>query len=370
MVQSEQKWLANLQLSNGALAFRGKENGTVSIVPYFSSITAIALLQKAPELEYEDVVTDYFDWHFAHLNGVASDIYGVPGTIYNYSAEVLNGIVQWEKTEQKYDSTDSYAALFLIALWEYYEQTGNAAYLMEHYWHITDVIGAMNATFDKDGLSYAKPNYRVKYLMDNAEVYKGISCAINLFEQVFLPRYDEGTMEKNDVKQTIAHLQEKKDGQEQAFRTILWNEVEQRYEIGINNSGVALDFSGWSEFYPDAVAQLFPILFGVLDPDSERARKLYQTFGEYFDWEDMAHYEKGDADFYWGLTAYAGALMRDEKKVYTYLDYYMDKVIPNYEYPAYNADVAWVVLASAEIARFYQEQMQKIDPLGIVTVTR
>ena len=155
-----------------------------------------------------------------------------------------------------------------------------------------------------------------------------------------------------------------------AFRTILWNEVEQRYEIGINNSGVALDFSGWSEFYPDAVAQLFPILFGVLDPDSERARKLYQTFGEYFDWEDMAHYEKGDADFYWGLTAYAGALMRDEKKVYTYLDYYMDKVIPNYEYPAYNADVAWVVLASAEIARFYQEQMQKIDPLGIVTVTR
>lgn len=368
LIKNEQKWLASLQQSNGALAFRGKENGIVSIVPYFSSITAIALLQKAPDLEYAEVVTDYFEWHFAHLNDAESDKYGVPGTIYDYSAEVSNGVVRWEKTKQDYDSVDSYAALFLIALWEYYEQTGNEEYLIKHYQQISDVVGAMNATIDNDGLSYTKPDKRVKYLMDNAEVHQGLSCAVNLFERVFLPHYDEGTSEYIYAKQTLSHLQESKNKQEQAFHTKFWNEAEQRYEIGINNADAVLDFTGWTEFYPDAVAQLFPFLFGLLDPDSERARNLYNKFGENFEWEKMAHYEKGDASFYWGLTAYCGALMRDEKKTRAYLDYYISKVVPDYEYPAYNADVAWVVMASAEMARFYQEQMHKIDPLGIVSV--
>lgn len=368
VIKAEQEWLAGLQQSNGALAFRDKENGTVNIIPYFSSITAIALLQKAPDLRYEDVATNYFDWHFARLNDATADKNGVPGTIYNYSAEIVNGVVQSEKTEQEYDSTDSYAALFLIALWEYYEQTGNAEYIMTHYQQINAVLEAMDATLDKDGLTNAKPDYQVKYLMDNAEVFKGVSCALKIFEEVFLPGFDDRTSEYNNIRQTIVYLQETKVRQEQAFSTILWNQEEQRYEIGINRNGSALNFEGWTNFYPYAVGQLFPILFGVLDPDSEQARNLYQTFGDYYAWEDMAHYENGSADFYWGLTAYCGALMRDEVKVHAYLDYYKVKVAPNHKYPVYNADVAWVVLASAEMARFYQEQMDRIDPLGIVSV--
>lgn len=368
VIESEQKWLASLQQSNGALAFRGKENGTVSIIPYFSCITARALLQKSPGTEYTDVVKNYFNWHFAHLNDAASDINKVSGTIYDYSAEILNGVVQFEKTEQEYDSTDSYAALFLTALWEYYNQTGNSEYLIAHYPQITDVIGAMNVTVDTDGLSYAKPSYKVKYLMDNTEVFNGISCAINICEQVFLPHYSEGTPEYGSIKRTIEYLHEIKDRQEQAFRTMLWNEGEQHYEIGVDNSGKALDFNGWSKFYPDAVAQLYPILSGIIPPDSEQALYLYNTFGEHFHWEKMAYFQNGDTDFYWGITSYMGAIMHDEEKVRSYIDYYMAKVSPDYKYPAYNADVAWVVMASAEMASFYQEQMRKIDPLGIVTI--
>lgn len=366
VIQSEQEWLANLQLTNGALPFRYEDNGTANIIPYFSDITAIALLQKAPDLEYTDVVTDYFEWYFAHLNDADADKNGVAGTIYNYSAEVLNGVVVSETTEQKYDSIDSYAALSLIALWEFYEQTGNADFIINHYYQIINIIGAMNGTIDVDGLSYVKPNYQIKYLMDNAEVYQGLSCASSLLEKVFLPHYNEGTQEYNDIKQMLVNLEETKDGQEKAFNTILWSETEQRYEIGIDNDGDVLNFCGWTEFYPDAVAQLFPILFGVIDTDSERARNLYFTFGQYFDWENMAHYENGDASFYWGLTAYCGALMLDEEKVLSYLDYYKNKVMPNHEYPAYNADVAWVVLACSKMFSYYQDQMQRVDPLGII----
>jgi hypothetical protein len=367
VIANEQKWLAGLQQSNGALAFRSKNNGTVAIIPYFSCITAIALLQKAPDKAYADVVKGYFDWHFAHLNNAVTDKSGIAGTIYDYSAEVLNGVVRSQNTEQEYDSIDSYAALFLIALWEYYEQTGNVEYLTVHYRQINDVIGAMNATIDETGLSTVKPTLPVKYLMDNTEVYKGLTCAINLLQQVFLPQFKE-TSEYHNLKQKIAHLQNLKNRQEQAIETLLWNGEEERYETGINNDGTVLEYTGWTDFYPDAVAQLFPVIFEVIDPESERARNLYHTFGEYFKWEELAHYKNGNASFYWGLTAYCGAIMRDEVKVDAYLEYYQKNVPPNYEYPAYNADVAWVVLASAEMARYYELQMTKVDPLGLVKV--
>ncbi|MGD9676952.1 MAG: hypothetical protein AB7V16_01130 [Vulcanibacillus sp.] len=368
MVESEQEWLVSLQQSNGALAFTEVENGTISIVPYFSSITAIALLQKSLNVEYVDEVKAYFDWHFARLNNVKSDKTGTAGTIYNCTADVVNGVVVSEYNNQGYDSVDSYAALYLMVLWNYYEQTGDAEYLIQHFSQIMAVIGAMNATIDNDGLSYYKPNGDVKYLMDNSEVYQGVLSAIKLLEQVFLPHFGKETKEYCEVEQVITHFHEINSKQALAFDTILWNDTEQRYEIGLNKEGTILNFNSWKNFYPDAVAQLFPIIFGVIDSDSTRAIKLYDTFGENFEWQSMEHYNKGYIDFYWGLTAYCGALMHDEEKVYAYLNYYKNNVSPNHDYPAYNADGAWVVLASAEMNQYYKEQMQRIDPLGLVSV--
>lgn len=296
-------------------------------------------------------------------------VYPVGNTRINFdSAVAASYVTQCETTEQEYDSTDSYAALFLIALWEYYEHTGNTKYIIDHYEEIAAILGAIEATTDEDGLTYAKPDYLVKYLMDNTEVYKGLSSALKLYESVLLPGFGKETSEYISIKQKISYLKQIKNRQEQAIKTILWNEEEQRYEVGICIKGEALTFEGWSDFYPYAVGQLFPIIFGVIEADSEQARNLYRTFSEYYAWQEMAHYEKGESNFYWGLTAYCGALMRDEEKVRAYLEHYKVKVNPNYEYPAYNADVAWVVLASAEMARFYQEQMDKIDPWGIVSL--
>lgn len=369
VIRSEQQWLAGQQLSNGALAFRATENGTASINPYFSCITALALLEEGPDgIKYVDAVKRHFDWHFAHLNNAASDQHGVAGTIYNYSAEVLDGVVLKEITEQKYDSTDSYAALFLIALWESYNKTGDAEYLVERYPKITAVINAMISTIDSEGLSFVKPDSSIKYLMDNAEVYQGLSSAINLLKKVFLPLYQKGTPEHSGASELLASLQETKERQAESFAKLLWNGTEQRYEVGIDKEGKPLAFQGWTHFYPDAVAQLFPIIYKVIEPDSRQAQYLSQAFGEHFQWEKMEHFEDGHANFYWGLTAYCGALMGDEEKVLSYLDCYMQKVPPDYKYPAYNADVAWVVMACAEMARQYSEQMHELDPLGLISV--
>lgn len=367
LIHSEQAWLASLQLSNGALPFRGRYNGSAYIVPYFSSITAIALLQNTSE--YKDVVADYFGWHFSHLNDAQADINGISGTIYNYNAEISDGIVQYETTDKKYDSIDSYAAFFLIALWEYYEQTEEKEYLYIHYSDIVQVTKALEATIDdQDGLSYVKPDYQVKYIMDNVEVYEGISCAINIFQHVFLPHYADNTYEKNEVQNILNRLTAINSKQMESIERKLWNVVEQRYEVGLNNVDGRLDFSGWTQFYPDAVSQLFPIIFGTIEPDNDRARSLYDKFSNHFDWENFEHHLNGDAKFYWGILAYCGALMHDEEKVKDYLDYYAKNIMKNHDYPVYNADVAWVVLACSEMANYYQDEMRKIDPLGIVTL--
>ncbi|MGI5849882.1 MAG: hypothetical protein ACOX8Q_07440 [Christensenellales bacterium] len=367
IIKSEQQWLANIQLSNGALPLRGKDDGIARIVPYFSSITAIALLQE-PDIKHVNAVTEYFDWYYSHLNDVQSDINGIAGTIFDYSAEISDGAVKLEKTEKKYDSIDSYAAVFLMAQWEFYKQTDKGEYLIAHYPEILYIIEAMNATIDQDGLSYAKPDYKIKYLMDNTEVYQGLSCAINLFDQVFLNQYQKGTNEYSEAEKMLKRLQQNKDQIERGIQTILWNEDLQRYEIGLDTFGTILKFDGWTEFYPDSVAQLFPILFRIIEPESKRARDLYQTFCQYYNWADLEHYENGEENFYWGLVAYCGALMGDEEKVTRYLNYYIKNVMPDHNYPAYNADVAWVVLACSKMVTYYEQQIKFIDPLGIVSL--
>jgi hypothetical protein len=130
---SEQAWLSNLQLSSGALPFRAPEDGSVHIVPYFSDTVAVALLQGAPSQEYLEEVKAYFDWRFSHQNDASTDYNRIAGTIYDYDAKVENGVVVSESTKEKYDSVDSYAASFLMALWEYHNKAHDDAYLIDHY---------------------------------------------------------------------------------------------------------------------------------------------------------------------------------------------------------------------------------------------
>ena len=58
----------------------------------------------------------YFNWHAAHINP-DSTIFDYTGTYPNYSST------------GDYDSTDSYGALFLMALWQYYVATGDADFV-------------------------------------------------------------------------------------------------------------------------------------------------------------------------------------------------------------------------------------------------
>ena len=334
----EAAWLASLQAENGALLMTSGPNGQFTMNPYFADFAALALL-GAGESYYENV-RRYMDWHFDHLNTAETDYNGVDGTIYDYTVTLSNGKVVSEKIninadgKKSYDSTDSYAATFLCVVAKYYEKTGDLAYLQANSQDLQRLLNPIRQTMDK-GLTFAKPDYRIKYLMDNCEVYEGLVAAEKLYTALGL---SELCAEATDLKNQVFN----------AIEEHMWMEKEGYYEValGVNNDS-AYAFT-WTNFYPCATAQLFPIFCGLLEPTDPRALHLYNKFNEYFStgerkatWEEMSIPDT----FYWGALAYVAAQMGDNARLETYMKLYL-KVMNRHAYPLYNADAARVCMAA------------------------
>ena len=345
--ETETAWLASLQLDNGAIPMTYAENGEVRMNPYFADFAALALLEKADE--YADEVRAYMDWHFEHLNTAETDYNGVDGTIYDYLIEVKNGKAVGEtiamyKRNYSYDSTDSYAATFLSVLNKYYNETGDSEYIISHAEEIERIINAMFATYHK-GMTYAKPDWKVKYLMDNCEVYEGLLDAVELYGNVLSGL---GADYKATADKCAACAAEVAD----TIESQLWLPLLGHYQVGAwKNSGITSDVFLWSKYYPCATAQLFPIIHGLIAPDTERANKLYDKFCESYNWENFEY----DDVFYWGANLQAAVMMNDIDRVVTYMTNYKE-LMTDHAYPLYNADAARVCLAASMLLEKYGSQ--------------
>ncbi|MBQ3087672.1 MAG: hypothetical protein IJC45_10065 [Clostridia bacterium] len=330
---SELAWLAYTQLDNGAIPMTGNKNGEVTVNPYFADIAALALLTDAEN--YADEVKSYMEWHFEHLNTAATDYNGVDGTIYDYTLTVENGKVTAENVtngEPSYDSTDSYAATFLTVVNAYYEATADKEYIVSRSRDIIRIAEAMLSTYSF-GLTNAKPDYAVKFLMDNCEVYEGALAAAALLNTIGVSEFaDMLTLKKCEyAAKTVA----------QSIENVLWNAEGGYYEAGIFADGTAAFAFSWDEFYPCATAQLFPIIHGLIGVDTVRARNLYDSFCEAYNWENYDI----PSEFCWGSNVLAAAIMGDADSVVSYMRFYALDAI-DHAYPLYNADIARVALAA------------------------
>lgn len=334
--EKETAYLASLQLENGAIPMTYSADGTLTMNPYFADFAALALLDN-PE-EYADEVKAYADWHFAHLNDKNDDYNGVDGTIYDYKITVADGKVTEETVTETdgvkhYDSTDSYAATFLMVLKKYYKNTGDKEYIISHGEDIERIANAMLSTMHK-GLTFAKPDYEVKYLMDNSEVYEGLQCAIDLFELL--------VTENDSSYETVLKRCKNASGKlTDAFEDDLWNADANHYKSGVFRDGKAISDFSWDEYYPCATAQLFPIIHGVIKPDTKRANQLYDKFCESYDWHKLDI----PSEFCWGSNVLAAAMMNDAERVVSYMTAFSEKY-QSHEYPLYNADSARVSMAA------------------------
>ena len=323
-VETERAYIAGNQIENGAIPMTYNANAELTVNPYFSCYAVLALLDDAEN--YQDEVKSYFEWHFAHLNTEKTDYAGIDGTIYDHIVTVENGIVTAERMHpRKYDSSDSYAAIFLTVLNKYYNETGDAEYIISKRNDIARVVNAMTATMH-NGLAFACPDYKIKFLMDNSEVYEGAVNGAELFAKVICPADSSYNKTLDICKDTASDVSE-------AIERQMWDYNNGYYKTALNPSGTSAAKVNWSSFYPTATSQLFAISCGVISPETERAKNLYATFCEYHDWEHLNF----NSEFCWGSVVIAAAKMNDKDRVITYAESYNEEY-GDHAYPLYSGD--------------------------------
>lgn len=345
---AEKDWILSCQTDDGLILYsQWDESQTAQkqvVVPYFSSIAALGLLSGTVTEEQAEGARRYLLWYLEHLNTEAQDPVNGDGTIYNYRVTLDNGDTYIESTGD-YDSVDSYAALFLMVANTYGHKV-DRQFLAEHRYEVIRVADALLHTIQENGLSYAKAEYPIQYLMDNAEVYAGLRAGASLLKDI-APE----TAYPETLNQVADRLQT-------SFEDLLWNQNVRLYEIGLTEDAAPLECNAWNEFYPDSIAQLFPACFSVTDAKSPRAESLYQAFCQEWDWVHFEHQRSGESTFYWCVLAYIAAVQNDEDRLRDFLCNYEEILEQNTRcYPLYTGDAGWVALACGYMEDFYRSRL-------------
>lgn len=300
-------------LPDGAILFT-----PTRIIPYYSNLAAIGLTTNKA---YYPQVKAWMQWYINHLNH--PDKWGLYCTTYDYN---VSGIKETPTNDA--DSTDSYAATFLSLAWAFW-QTGDpdAQTYIRTLSYQLDCIGSVIAhTQQSNGLTWAKPDYQVEYLMDNSEVYKGVTDLAKL-EQYAFNNTDSDKHYSVVATQVLNGIQAN-----------LWNPASNNYL-----TSVGAPVTHWAVWYPDSTAQLFPIVNDVIPPSGERAQQIYSAFNSH--WPNWTTLKFLDA-FPWAVISGAAALMVDTTRVNTYIKTIQKMYVnatPAFPYPWYCQESGWFI---------------------------
>lgn len=224
-----------------------------TIEPYIVTILALNEVENGRNLSQ---VKQFILWYFSKLN--YPDYQGLSGTIYVYTLEGDQA-----RSTNKYDSVDGYAGMFLHLLRQYAVKSGDIQLLKDNWRKIEDVAALIPSLQDKDGLTWATPRYKVKYLMDNCESYGGIIAYMELRTLVGMPGslqyYAKSILLRAGIREKLYQSDKK---------LFYWAIVED----GTPSASV------WDTFYPDSIAQLFPIYFGLLNDAPSIQETLWRDF--------------------------------------------------------------------------------------------
>ena len=300
------------------------------IVPYDANLAAIAL---AGDRHFHPQVRDWIAWYIRHLNRL--DKWGLSCTVYDYN---VNGTTVTPANDA--DSTDSYAATFLTLAWTYWQagDQDSRAYLTTLKSDLECIANVMVETQQTNGLTWAKPDYKTEYLMDNTEVYRGLKDAADLFETAFHDQERSGryAFYASNAMHGIADT--------------LWDPANGTYRIYAGAPP-----ANWTVWYPDSTAQLFPALQGVLRPHDPKARLLYATFNT--KWPHWTALSFPDA-FPWALLSQAAALMGDTRRTDQYILSIEARYLQaGFQPPWYCAESGWFIRANESLLR--REQLRR-----------
>ncbi|QRG65357.1 hypothetical protein JNE38_17165 [Brevibacillus choshinensis] len=270
MVENQRAYLLSCWLPSGTFRLAPKNN---QINPYFTNLALIALVR----LKEWEAVRSHIEWYLHHVNadGYVND-YRLDGTL-----EVDTG---------KADSEDSYHTTLFSLLAEFVREGGETDWIVPHKDELVVLMQAVGKLQQKDGLTWAKRSYRVKYLMDNCEVARGFEDAAYLFAMLG----DDASAEEARKRAAACRAG-----------------IHSMYS-GMRKSYAVYDsrYPGWRKWYPDVTSQAFPILYQMTRPDEDAM--LYEKITQAFPHFDT--FQTGDL-YPWMSMGECARLMGDWRRV-------------------------------------------------------
>ena len=316
-------WLATQQLPDGGILYTSNE-----IEPCFANLAAIGWLEDSTRIPQ---VEAWMSWYVDHLNW--PDRWGEYGTVYDYS---VAGVT--ETSLDRFDSADSYAATFLSlaeALWNTGDPSAQAFIKDTVGEYSLNVIGNVITNLQRsNGLVYAMPSDPVEYLMDNSEDYRGLMDFAHLAAQAW--------GDADAASWYTVHARAIQTGIQSA--------------LYVRNSGLYRPYAGSDApnlkiWYPDSVAQLYPMVQGVIAPGSSRSKLVYAAFNRAWPgWVDLSF--NSQDKFPWVVVSYAAFLARDRARVDRYINTIRNRYLitePMFRWPWYNAEAGWFMRVNAAI---------------------
>ncbi|KZE51481.1 hypothetical protein AV540_00465 [Brevibacillus parabrevis] len=275
LLAHQRDYLLSCQLPSGAFRL-GPERDQIN--PYFTNLALLSLVR----LQEWEAVRRYLDWYLQHLNknGYINDFRLDSGQEIDTAAA---------------DSEDSYHATYFSLVMEWVESCGDDSWLYANQEQLAYLFRGIARLQQKDGLTWAKHSFRVKYLMDNCEVAKGLDDASYLFAlQGKEPLAREASVRAVACKRGIASMYSR-----------------------LRRSFAMYDRShpGWRKWYPDVTSQAFPIVYGLCEPDI--GAMLYQRMTKAFPRFDT--FDTGDM-YPWMVMGVCARMLGDEQRVRTMLD--------------------------------------------------
>jgi hypothetical protein len=242
------------QTSDGAITMAKVAPTESTVIPYFGCFAASGLV--AGYKRYHDphllqAALKWVYWYAAHQNA--------DGTIYDYKGS--SG--QWKSTKH-FDSSDSYAAVYLTLLWQMVQAESRSKWLADLHRSITLAVSGVRLTMQPCGLTIAKPDYPVMYTMDNVETWNGLQSAAGLARLVG---------DKKVSRETEAEAKK----MESAIELQLWDPVRSSYRAAVQVDGGKME--GLSTWYPDIMANLMAIAWL---PSSPRNKELFSRLNRKF----------------------------------------------------------------------------------------
>jgi hypothetical protein len=305
------QWISQFSQPDGAILYAPTE-----IEPYYANIAAIGMTKDPNRMPQ---VVAWMKWYINHLNW--PDKWGLYGTMYDYS--VNNGA---ETATQTADSTDSYAATFLTVVWNAWRTGDSSAqsYILGLSYQLDMIGGVLVQTQQGDGLTWAKPDYQIKYLMDNCEAYRGLRDLASIYQNAF------GDSTKAAYYNAAA---------DSMLNGILGMWLNGTWAVYKDDLG-RLAAPNMGTWYADATAQMFPVLMGVVSASDSRAQQSYKAFNAAWPGWPTLSFNSQDS-FPWCLVGDAAAAMGDKTRLATYINSIQSKYGTSYPWPFYDAEGGW-----------------------------